>query len=212
MSDGQHLLFIALTQGFITGLSLILPIGAQNAFVLKIGLLRQHIFAVALLCALADALLIALGTAFVGVTISRYAGMLLAVKLFGCGFLLYYGARAFINALRHAQSTPDSTPLTQRVSLHSALTTILGFTFLNPHVYLDTFLLLGSIGNQYRPHQYGFAFGAASASLMWFFSLGYGARLLTPLFAKRETWILLEILIGTIMWVIAYKIWVFPLK
>lgn len=203
----------ALLAGFLTGLSLILPIGAQNAFVLKLGLLRQHVFAIALLCALSDAVLILLGTTFVGVAFGQNSWALQALKWFGIVFLLYYGAKAFRNAREHSRSKPDSdSPLQQNIHLKSAILTCLAFTFLNPHVYLDTFLLLGSISAQYKPLQYAFAGGAMFASFFWFFSLGYGARILTPLFQKARTWVVLESVIGIIMWFIAYKIWALPLQ
>lgn len=202
-----------LLAGFLTGLSLILPIGAQNAFVLKLGLLRQHVFAIALLCALSDAVLILLGTTFVGVALGQSSWALQALKWFGIIFLLYYGAKAFHNAAHHAKAGNDAdSPLNQNIGLKTAVLTCLGFTFLNPHVYLDTFLLIGSISAQYKPLHYLFAAGASFASFFWFFSLGYGARILTPLFKKSVTWMILETAIGLIMWVIAYKIWTLPLN
>ena len=202
----------ALLAGFLTGLSLILPIGAQNAFVLKLGLLRQHVFTVALICALSDAVLILLGTTFVGFALGQNSLALQVVKWFGVAFLLYYGAKAFYNAFHHAKAGNDNTPLNQNISLKSAVLTCLSFTFLNPHVYLDTFLLLGSISAQYKPLHYAFAGGAVFGSFFWFFSLAYGARILTPLFKKSITWMVLESIIGLIMWGIAYKIWVLPIN
>ncbi|MGL4767794.1 MAG: LysE/ArgO family amino acid transporter [Formosimonas sp.] len=196
--------------GFLAGLALILPIGAQNAFVLKLGLLRQHVLPVAVLCASLDAALILLGVAFAGATFAQHAWALTAVRYVGVAFLLVYGARAFYNAYRHAQPNTDA-PLAQNISLKSAVLTCLGFTLLNPHVYLDTFLLLGSLSVQYQPHHFDFGFGALSASFAWFLTLGFGARLLTPLFAKARTWVVLEFLIGLIMWNIAYHIWTLPL-
>lgn len=202
----------ALLAGFLTGLSLILPIGAQNAFVLKLGLLRQHVFGVALICALSDALLIFLGTTFVGFALNQDSLVLQMIKWFGVAFLLSYGAKAFYKALHHAKAGINHTPLNQNIGLKSAVLTCLGFTFINPHVYLDTFLLLGSISAQYKPLHYAFASGAALSSFFWFFSLGYGARILTPLFKRPLTWTILETAIGLIMWSIAYKIWVLPLN
>ncbi len=197
--------------GFVTGLGLILPIGAQNAFVLKLGLLRQHVLPITLLCALMDAILIVLGTAFVGVTFGQSAWALQLVRVIGVGFLLVYGARAFWNAFKHSQPTTEN-PSQQSVSLKAAVLTCLGFTLLNPHVYLDTFFLLGSISAQYAPAHWVFALGACCASFFWFLSLGFGARILTPIFQKAITWVLLELAIGLIMWSIAYKIWLMPLN
>lgn len=200
----------AIFAGFFMGLGLIIPIGAQNAYVLKLGLLKQHVLPVALLCATMDAILIVLGVAFAGATFASNPTALNVVRYIGVAFLLFYGARAFYNAYHHAQPNADA-PLAQNISLKAAVLTCLGFTLLNPHVYLDTFLLIGSIGAQYTPNHFYYALGAATASFVWFLSLGFGARLLTPLFAKSKTWVILESLIGIIMWTIAYKIWTMPL-
>lgn len=196
--------------GFLTSLALIVPIGAQNAFVLKLGLTRQHVLVIALLCGFMDASLILLGVMFVGATFGQYAWALLAVKLVGVAFLVVYGFRAFLTAYRHAQPLAQ-TPLSQTISLRSAVATALGFTLLNPHVYLDTVLLIGGISVQYQPKQYDYALGALTASFTWFLTLGFGARLLTPLFAKAKTWVFLEVVIGLLMWSIAYQIWALPL-
>ena len=198
----QHALFA----GFLTGLSLILPIGAQNAFVLKLGLLQQHVFIIALLCAASDALLIVSGTAFVGVAVGSHAWALQIIKWIGVAFLFIYGAKAFYNAFHHAKTNHDESPLNQSIPLQTAILTCLGFTFLNPHVYLDTFLLLGSISTQYQANNYIFALGACFASFFWFFTLAYGARVLTPWFQKPKIWIILELAIGVVMWLVAYKI------
>ena len=203
--------FNAFTSGFVTGLGLILPIGAQNAFVLKLGLLRKHVLPVALLCALMDAILILMGTAFVGVTFGRSTDTLQIVRVIGVVFLIAYGARAFYTAFKHTQPAAEA-PQHQDISLQSVILTCLGFTLLNPHVYLDTFFLLGSISTQYKPQHFVFATGACIASITWFVSLGFGARILIPLFKKNSTWVILETLIGCIMWTIAYKIWVLPLN
>jgi L-lysine exporter family protein LysE/ArgO len=201
----------AILSGFLTGLALIVPIGAQNAFVLKLGLLRQHVLIIALFCATMDALLILLGVSFAGATFAKYTWTLSAIRYIGVAFLLVYGARAFLNAYRHAQPAAE-TPLNQTITLKSAVLTSLGFTLLNPHVYLDTFLLIGGISVQYQPNHYNYAIGALCASYFWFLALGFGARLLTPLFAKARTWVILEFVIGILMWSIAYHIWNLPLS
>ena len=200
----------ALIAGFLMSIALIVPIGAQNAFVLKLGLLRQHVLPIALLCAAMDALLILLGVSFAGATFAKYTWALTAIRYIGVAFLLVYGARAFYNAYKHAQPDAD-TPLNQNITLKSAVLTCLGFTLLNPHVYLDTFLLIGGISVQYKPNQYDYAIAAMTASFTWFLALGFGARLLTPLFAKARTWVVLEFIIGVLMWSIAYHIWFLPL-
>ena len=196
--------------GFLTSLALIVPIGAQNAFVLKLGLLRQHVLVIALLCGFMDAALILLGVTFAGATFGQYSWALLAVKYVGVAFLVVYGCRAFLTAYRHAQPMAE-TPMNQTITLKTAVATALGFTLLNPHVYLDTVLLIGGISVQYKPHQYDYAVGALTASFVWFLSLGFGARLLTPLFAKARTWVVLEVVIGLLMWSMAYHIWFLPL-
>ena len=200
----------AFLSGFLTSLALIIPIGAQNAFVLKLGLMRAHVLVVALLCGFMDAALILVGVTFAGATFGQYGWALLGVKVVGVAFLVVYGFRAFLTAYRHAQPMAE-TPLNQRISLKAAVATALGFTLLNPHVYLDTVLLIGGISVQYKPHQYDYAVGALLASLTWFLTLGFGARLLRPLFAKARTWVVLEVVIGLLMWSIAYHIWFLPI-
>jgi L-lysine exporter family protein LysE/ArgO len=200
----------AFVSGFLTSLALIVPIGAQNAFVLKLGLMRQHVLVIALLCGFMDAALILLGVTFAGATLGQYGWALLGVKYVGVAFLVVYGFRAFLTAYRHAQPMAEA-PLNQTISIKTAVATALGFTLLNPHVYLDTVLLIGGISVQYKPNQYDYATGALIASFTWFLTLGFGARLLRPLFAKARTWVVLEVVIGLLMWSIAYHIWFLPL-
>jgi L-lysine exporter family protein LysE/ArgO len=205
----------AFLSGFLTSLALIVPIGAQNAFVLKLGLMRQHVLVIALLCGFMDAALILLGvtiaTGFAGATFGQYSWALVGVKYVGVAFLVVYGFRAFMTAYKHAQPMAE-TPLNQTISLKAAVATALGFTLLNPHVYLDTVLLIGGISVQYKPNQYDYAVGALIASFTWFLTLGFGARLLRPLFAKARTWMVLEVVIGLLMWSIAYHIWFLPVS
>lgn len=202
--------FDIILAGFLMSLGLIIPIGAQNAFVLKLGLLRQHVLTAALLCAFMDAALIMLGVTFAGAAFAENSWALTAIRYIGVTFLMVYGARSFRNAYQHTKPS-DESPLAQNISLKSAVLMCLGFTLLNPHVYLDTFLLLGGLSVQYTPNHFYFALGAMTASFVWFFSLGFGARFLTPLFAKPRTWVMLELMIGVLMWTIAYKIWTLPL-
>ena len=133
------------------------------------------------------------------------------MKVVGVAFLVVYGFRAFLTAYRHTQPMAE-TPLNQSISLKTAVATALGFTLLNPHVYLDTVLLIGGISVQYKPNQYDYAVGALIASFTWFLTLGFGARLLRPLFAKARTWVVLEVVIGLLMWSIAYHIWFLPIS
>jgi L-lysine exporter family protein LysE/ArgO len=190
--------------GFAVGGSLIIAIGAQNAFVLRQGIKREHVFAVALFCALADALLIALGVAGLGFLIERVPGLITGVTIFGIAFLLAYGLKAAKRAMAPAaMAVGDGGPLT----LKAALSACAGFTLLNPHVYLDTVILVGSLAAPYAgPERWAYGLGAASASFTWFFALAYGARVLTPLFARPQAWRILDALIACIMAAIALKL------
>ena len=188
--------------GFALGFSLILAIGAQNAFVLRQGLLRSHVLAVCLTCALSDAILIAAGVAGFGALTQAIPGLELAMRLLGAAFLIWYGARTLLSAWRGGQVMPTGQAAG---SLRTALLTCLALTWLNPHVYLDTVVLLGAVAAQYDD-RLNFALGAMTASFVFFFSLGYGARLLAPLFAKPRAWQVLDVIIGVVMWAIAAKL------
>ncbi|MBZ8131716.1 LysE/ArgO family amino acid transporter [Afifella sp. IM 167] len=190
--------------GFALGLSLIAAIGAQNAFVLRQGLARSHVFAVCLVCALSDALLISAGVAGAAGLIAAVPWLGPAMRYGGAAFLIAYGAKGFWSALR---ANDGLEPLGGgRESLATALLTCLAFTFLNPHVYLDTLVLLGSVSAQYEGARVAFAAGAMAASFVFFFALGYGARLLRPVFADPRAWRVLDFLIGLVMWAIAAKL------
>ncbi|KJF98721.1 LysE/ArgO family amino acid transporter [Photobacterium angustum] len=187
--------------GFSLGLSLILAIGSQNAFVLKQGLKNQYVFIICIVCALSDALLISLGVAGFGVIVSKYPDIETVARYGGAIFLTVYGLLSFKSALMtdHALLTDKKTS----GSLLKTVLTCLAFTWLNPHVYLDTVVLLGSISSQYQPHVWQFGLGTITASFVFFFSLGYGSRLLAPLFQQPKAWKVLEILVGVIMLSIA---------
>jgi L-lysine exporter family protein LysE/ArgO len=192
-----------LLAGFLVGLSLILPIGAQNAFVLRIGLRGEHVLAVCLTCALSDAVLILAGISGFAQLSARVPWIETVLLYGGAAFLLAYGARSFMAAfgsayLRPAEAAPDS--------LGRVVLTCLAFTWLNPHVYLDTVVLIGSISTQFDEGRGLFAAGAMTASFVFFFSLGFGARLLKPLFARPVTWRLLDVAIGLIMWATAARL------
>lgn len=189
--------------GFALGLSLILAIGAQNAFVLRQGLRRHHVFAVCLICALSDAVLIAAGVAGFGTLAEAIPSLETVMRYGGAAFLLAYGARAFHAAWKGGEAL--ETGESRMRGLGPTVLTALALTWLNPHVYLDTVVLLGSISAQYDS---GLAFGAGAviASFIFFFSLGYGARLLAPLFARPVAWRLLDLLVGGVMWAIAYSL------
>lgn len=191
--------------GFSLGLSLILAIGAQNAFVLRQGLRRQHVFVVCLLCALSDALLIVAGVAGFGALVMHFPWIDPVFRLAGALFLLVYGARCFRSALDSAHDALDaaSTPVQ---SLASVVTTTLALTWLNPHVYLDTLVLLGTVAATHDTQRWIFGLGAVLASFVFFFSLGYGARLLQPWLRTARAWRVLDALIGTLMWLIAWTL------
>lgn len=182
--------------GFVTSLSLIIAIGAQNAFVLRQGLRREHVPTVVLLCALADALLITAGVAGLGALIVEHPVALAVTRCAGAAFLLGFAAVAVRRALRPDHLDPAETGAS---GLTGVVLACLGFTFLNPHVYLDTVVLLGSLAAQHGPGRWAFGAGAATASLIWFTALGFGARRLAPLFARPRAWQLLDAGIAVVM-------------
>lgn len=187
--------------GFFLGAGLIIAIGAQNAFVLRQGLQKQHVFAICLTCALSDAILIVAGVAGLGTWISRSPQWIGAVTIAGAAFLSVYGVLAARRAFRAETLEPARTG---EATLHAALAACLAFTFLNPHVYLDTVILVGSLSATYSgASRAAFAVGAAAASFVWFFGLGYGARLLTPVFDRPAAWRVLDIFIALVMWALA---------
>lgn len=200
MSD----LFSAAVQGFALGLSLIVAIGAQNAFVLRQGLLRRHVFAVATICFLADALLILAGVAGMGGLVQAAPVALRAVTFGGALFLAAYGLFALRRALHPGTLAAAAAGAPGR---RQAVLTCLALTFLNPHVYLDTVVLLGGLSSRFdgAPRS-AYAAGAMAASCIWFYGLGYGARLLQPLFQRPLAWRVLDILIAAIMWAIAFTL------
>ncbi|MEF2073433.1 LysE/ArgO family amino acid transporter [Consotaella aegiceratis] len=189
----------AATAGFLLGLSLIVAIGAQNAFVLRQGLVRRHVLALCLICSLSDAVLIAAGVAGLGSLISSHPRLIAVVAVGGAIFLYAYAAlalrRAFSGEALKARDDDGAA------SLKAAALTCLALTFLNPHVYLDTVVLLGSLSARFATPQdrLAYAIGAATASFAWFFALGYGARLLAPLFAKPISWRILDLVIAAVM-------------
>ena len=189
--------------GFALSLSLILAIGAQNAFVLRQGLHRAHVFWVCLTCAVSDALLITAGVAGFGLLAQKLPWFEPLMRYGGAAFLIWYGAMNFRAAWRGGVVLDRKGRDGQ--SLRKALLTLLALTWLNPHVYLDTVVLLGSISAQYD-NRLAFGAGAVTASFTFFFALGYGARLLAPLFARPRTWQALDVIIGLTMWAIAAKL------
>lgn len=188
-------------EGLLLGASLIVAIGAQNAFVLRQGLVRSHVFPIATFCFLADALLIAAGVGGLGALVQEMPRLLFVVTLAGAAFLIAYGAMAIRRAFHTAGLSATGAAETR---LGPALATVAALTFLNPHVYLDTVVLLGSLSGRHAGSaRIAFGAGAMIASGIWFYGLGYGARLLAPLFARPVAWQVLDIVIGLIMFSIA---------
>lgn len=186
----------SLAAGFGTGLSLIVVIGAQNAFVLRQGIRRDAVLAVVGICALSDALLIALGVGGVGAVVVAWPAALTAVGLTGGVFLLGYGALAARRAFRPSALRVEGESERSR---RRAVLACLAMTWLNPHVYLDTVFLLGSIAAGHGSLRWTFGLGAALASLCWFASLGFGARLLGRFLARPSSWRLLDALVAATM-------------
>lgn len=192
-------------KGFIVTISLIVAIGAQNAYVLKLGLLKQYVLLAVSLCILFDFILISAGVFGLGFFIQGNQFLINIIAIVGIVFLCMYAILSFKSAFKNESLQIDgvvkTNPLKQVISL------ILVFTFLNPHTYLDTVLLIGGIGanieNEFKIY---FLLGAVSASAIWFFSLGFGARFLIPLFKKPITWKILDISIGFLMLFIAYTL------
>lgn len=195
----------AYLQGLIMGFSLIMAIGAQNTFVLKQGLKQQYVFWVCLLCALSDAILIALGVLGFGHWVQQHEVFTQWARYAGALFLVIYGAVHLKQALQAGQSLQ----ILKENSAHSLIKTCLiclGLTWLNPHVYLDTVLLLGSISVKFDEMKLYFALGSMTASILFFFSLGYGAKLLLPVFKNPYAWQILDVLIAVVMWAIAVSL------
>jgi L-lysine exporter family protein LysE/ArgO len=198
-----HAPFVA---GLLLGASLIVAIGAQNAFVLRQGLLQAHRFPVALFCAVSDAALIAAGVGGVGIAVGHHPRVLALIACVGALVLMWYGVQAFRRAIHPKVLTADAHRAS--ASVWKTVAACAGFTWLNPHVYLDTVLLIGSLAAPWPspwPRTF-FAIGAATSSFIWFFSLAYGARLLAPLFRKPLAWRVLDALIALVMWTIAIKL------
>jgi L-lysine exporter family protein LysE/ArgO len=195
---------IALFSGFLLSLSLILAIGAQNAFVLRQGLRGEHVFAVCAACAISDAILIAAGVAGFGALVIAVPWLAPVVRFGGAAFLLFYGLRS-LWSVWHNHGALDPADNVKK-SFGVTLLTCLAFTWLNPHVYLDTLVLVGSVSTRYAGHRVAFTVGAMTASLCFFFALGYGARLLRPVFANPRAWQVLDGVIGLTMLALAPKL------
>lgn len=195
------------SRGFVLGASLIIAIGAQNAHVLRQGLRRRYVFPVALICTLWDWLLITIGVAGFGTLISRFPALTTFAAWGGAAFLLFYGALSFRSAFKSNSLNADEDNAQQFTSLKAVLAFTFAVSVLNPHVYLDTVILIGGLAAQFAADQrLYFGLGALSASGLWFFGLAYGARLLEPLFRNPTAWRVLDIIIGIVMWAIALSL------
>ena len=199
-------MFAALLTGLFLGFSLIVAIGAQNAFVLRQGILKQHVFSVALFCSISDVLLIILGVAGISYLLNdlihEYSKIIFGLSAI---WLIIYGVFRIRSALRLDIEIVEN--ITNSRSLSKTISIAAIFTFANPHVYLDTIILIGSISQQYHGNdRLYFASGACIASLVWFFSIAYGAKLLAPILQKPKYWRFMDILIATIMFLIAFNL------
>jgi L-lysine exporter family protein LysE/ArgO len=189
--------------GFAFSLSLIVAVGAQNAFLLRQGLRREHVGIVVAICAASDIALIAAGVSGMGALIRGVPHLLIVVEIIGIAFLLGYGALALRRALRPSTLKPTDEAGSSR---RAVIVTALALTYLNPGVYLDTVILLGTVANTHRHEQWAFGIGAALGSIVWFVGLGYGARLLSPIFAKPLAWRILDVSVAVIMVTIAVRL------
>lgn len=204
---------VALT-GLATGLGLIVAIGAQNAFVLRQGIRRDGIAGVVAVCAISDAVLIAAGTAGIGEVIARAPWLIDGMRWAGAAYLLWFAFTAARSALHpstidtgeFAGAQPEAEGRTRTRVVSAPVVTALALTWLNPHVYLDTVILVGTVANQYGPQRWVFAAGAIAASLLWFVALGFGARALAPYLKTARAWRIIDAVIAVIMVAVALRL------
>lgn len=196
--------FALVLTGFGFAVSLIAAIGAQNAFVLRQGLMRSHVAPVIAICIGSDILLMSVGVAGFGVIVENAPWLVTAMRVFGGAFLIFYGLQAARRAMKPEAMT-DGTPGAKK-SLFPVLGATLAVTYLNPHVYLDTVVLLGSLANSYGDQKWFFGLGCMLATTVWFTLLGYGSRFLAPLFAKPRAWQVLDMGVALIMFIIAVNV------
>lgn len=191
---------IAIVPGFLAGLSLIIAIGAQNAFVIRQGLTKKYVLLTVLICACSDALLIALGASGLGALIKSNKDLLEFVRWFGVAYLLWFAFKSARSAFKSAALNSAGEASADK---RSVVLTVLALTFLNPHVYLDTVILLGSISNQFGSDKWFFVTGAIIASFLWFTSIGFGAKSASRFMSRPIFWKILDSLIAAIMLSIA---------
>ena len=191
---------LALLPGFLTGLSLIIAIGAQNAFVIRQGLTRKHVLTVVLVCIASDVALMALGIAGLGALVMSAGWVLEIARWFGVAYLLFFAYRSAISAFKNQSLSAADTP---SGSHKQVILTVLALTWLNPHVYLDTLILVGSIANSFGENNWYFGAGAMFASVVWFFGLGYGAKAASGIMSRPLFWKILDLSIAAVMTTIA---------
>ena len=194
---------IALIPGFLTGLSLIVAIGAQNAFVIRQGLLRSHVLLVVAVCSISDALLIVLGTSGLGAILKRNQDLLTFIRWFGVAYLTWFGIRSLRSAFKENQLAATGAA---ESSWQKILATVLALTYLNPHVYLDTVIFVGSLANQFASDRWFFAIRASAASLLWFTSIGFGAQAASALMSKPIFWKIFDTFVAFVMFSIAISL------
>jgi L-lysine exporter family protein LysE/ArgO len=186
--------------GLFAGLSLIIAIGAQNAFVIRQGLTKKHVLLVVAICALADALLIFLGAAGLGQVIKSAPSLIEFIRWFGVSYLLWFAYKSFRSAFSNQNLDLGEA---QSPSRSKVITSVLAFTFINPHVYLDTVIFLGSLANQFGSDRWFFALGASTGSILWFSAIGFGARSASKYMSKPIFWKVLDLSIAAVMVAIA---------
>lgn len=203
----MHSLLLPLIEGFLTGFGLLVAIGPQGAFVLRQGILKKHVFIVPLFCSLSDVLLIGLGVAGLGEILTGNPILFSISKWGGAAFLFYYGFTSFRLLFGSKKSQLRLSEEKTSDSLKKTMIALFALTFLNPLVYLDTVVLLGSVGSQFDvTKRIFFALGSMSAAFTWFFSLSYGAKLLSPLFQDPKTQKVIDGVTGCIMWTVAVSL------
>jgi len=190
----------AFLPGFLTGLSLIIAIGAQNAFVIRQGLTKRYVFTVVAICSIIDASLIALGIRGLGAAIAGLPWLLEVIRWFGVAYLTWFGIKSLISATKN--QTLDAAGVESK-SAGKVITTVLAMSLLNPHVYLDTVIFVGGVGNTFGDNRWFFAYGAMLASLVWFTGIGYGAKAASRFMSKRVFWKVLDGIIAAIMFTLA---------
>jgi len=192
---------LAFFPGFFTGLSLIIAIGAQNAFVIRQGLAKSHVALVVFISAISDALLIFLGTGGLGTLIQAQPSLLEFIRWFGVTYLTWFGIKSLRSVFRQQSLTSGTGTSSSRGTV---ILSVLGFTFLNPHVYLDTVVLVGSIANQFESDRWYFALGASVGSVLWFSVIGFGARAASRYMSRPIFWKILDLVIALVMFSVAF--------